>query len=568
MFPPSFEPDTRRTVTTDRGAVAHVAHVAHGEVLRRQFIEVRDGVWTFVGNGLSNQSFLAGPEGIVAIDTGESIEEMAAALRELRRVTDAPIAAVLYTHFHYVEGTEAIFTEANHLDPLPIYGHPRLKENRRRIAGEIAPAYARGVVEQFGLFMPSEGEDALVNDGLGLYFSNPAHAPFTPGHRPVTVELRDRQHLTLAGLEAEIDFAPSDADDSITVWFPELGVAVHNLIWPTLFNIYAIRGEEYRDPRVLIAGIDRLRAHRATFLLGTHGPPLVGADENAERCERSRDALQFLWDQTVRGINAGSTADELAAEVRLPELYQVDYLTSERYGIVEHHVRQIHNGLRGFFDGEESHLLPLPPLERHDRLIEGFGGKDAVRAAARAALEGDDLRWGTELATWLVRSSDAELEDRLLLSSCLRTIAQRTASANLRNWCIARARHLDGTTPLDRLYRHRFTARSLEGRSATEVLSTLRVLVDPDAAADRSIHLVFVVDGERVGLHLRRGIAAVTDGHAADVEVTMPREVLEALLCGTTTASQLPGTAEVGIAGDPHLLAEAMACFDLEAWKR
>ena len=43
--------------------------------------------------------------------------------------------------------------------------------------------------------------------------------------------------------------APSDADDSITIWFPELGVCVNNIVWPALFNIYAIRGEEYRDPQ-------------------------------------------------------------------------------------------------------------------------------------------------------------------------------------------------------------------------------------------------------------------------------------------------------------------------------
>ena len=40
--------------------------------------------------------------------------------------------------------------------------------------------------------------------------------------------------------------APSDADDSITIWFPDLGVCVNNLAWPALFNVFAIRGEEYR----------------------------------------------------------------------------------------------------------------------------------------------------------------------------------------------------------------------------------------------------------------------------------------------------------------------------------
>ena len=82
--PRSFEPDDRRTVTDARGQRAHAAHVAQSERLARQLYEVGGDAWTLVGNGLSNQSFVRGPEGIIAIDTGESIEEMRAAIAELR----------------------------------------------------------------------------------------------------------------------------------------------------------------------------------------------------------------------------------------------------------------------------------------------------------------------------------------------------------------------------------------------------------------------------------------------------------------------------------------------------
>jgi len=107
---------------------------------------VCEGVWTFVGNGLSNQTFVQGPEGIIAIDTGECVEEMKAALAELRSHTDIPIVAVLYTHFHYVAGTSAIDSPLG--AALPIYGHERIVGNIARAAGEIGPAYARGLVQQ------------------------------------------------------------------------------------------------------------------------------------------------------------------------------------------------------------------------------------------------------------------------------------------------------------------------------------------------------------------------------------------------------------------------------------
>ena len=95
-----------------------------------------------MGNGLSNQTFIDAPEGIIAFDTGESVQEMALALAELRTRTDRPIAAVVYTHFHYVEGTQAVLDEGNHAVPLPIFGHRRIALNKARTSGEIGPRTA------------------------------------------------------------------------------------------------------------------------------------------------------------------------------------------------------------------------------------------------------------------------------------------------------------------------------------------------------------------------------------------------------------------------------------------
>ena len=77
----SFDTTDTNVVTTAGGQRVHAGHAAQSEVLTAGFTEVRKGVWNFVGNGLSNQSFIEAPEGIIAIDTGESIEEMREALR-------------------------------------------------------------------------------------------------------------------------------------------------------------------------------------------------------------------------------------------------------------------------------------------------------------------------------------------------------------------------------------------------------------------------------------------------------------------------------------------------------
>ena len=554
----SFEPNGKRTVVAPNGARVHADHLAQSDVLRRNFYEVRHGAWCFVGNGLSNQTFIDAPDGIIAFDTGESVQEMALALKELRTRTSRPIAAVVYTHFHYVEGTQAVLEEGNHVKPLPIYGHRRISENKARTSGEIAPAYGRGLVEQFAIVMPTDGADGLVNVGLGFSYRNPAHALATPGFLPVTNPLPDHGEVTIAGERVQVRFSPSDSDDSINFFFPNLQTCVHNTVWPVLFNVFAIRGEEYRDPRVLIPGIDNIIAWEPDHLIATHGPPLSGRERIRETSERYRDSIQFLWDQTVRAINKGWTMDEVAAKVSLPALYDQDHFTSERYGVGEHHVRQIYAGLRGWFDGEESKLFPEWPQERFAKLIAGFGGRDEVAKQASAAFDAHDVRWGVELATWLARSADATTADKELLARGLRLIAERTPAANIRNWAITRARHLDGQTPMDRFMKHSFGARTTAHASAVDLIHTLRVLLDPARAEGLRAHVRFVVDGESAGLLLRNCVAVPTDGTGASVEVAMTR----ATLVGILSTKQPWSTADVAVTGDSSVVDAFRKCFD------
>lgn len=546
----SFDTTDVNVVTTLGGQRVHAGHAHQSEVLVAGFNEVRKGVWNFIGNGLSNQSFIEAPEGIIAIDTGESIEEMREALRRLREMTDAPIAAVIYTHFHYVEGTKAILQEGNHVTPLPIYAHEKVKGNKARTLGEISPAYARGLVEQFAIVMPTEGPDATVNVGLGYFYKNPNHAPYTPGYIDATHLLGARDSLTIAGLKVEAVHSPSDSDDSVNFYFPEIGTCIHNSVWPVLFNVFAIRGEEYRDPRVLIPGIDNIIKWAPEYLVATHGPALKGKDNIREKATRYRDSIQFMWDQTVRGINKGWTTDQIASRITLPSLYDVDYLTSERYGVTEHHVRQIFMGIRGWFDGDESKLFPAEPTERYGKLIAGFGGRAEVAAQCEKALAADDIRWATELGTWLVRSEGATQDERNLLAKCLRVMAERTPAANIRNWCITRARHLDGSFSMDRFMVHNFNPKFLAESAATGIVHTLRVIMDPDKIEGMNHHIAFTVGDETCGLHIRNSVAVPTDGWGAQSLVTMSRDVFMTVVSGRRQWSEAFAAGDIKVSGD------------------
>ena len=499
------------------GQRAHPLTIEHSDRLVEKLYKVGDKAWSLVGNGLSNQSFVEGPEGLIVIDTGECNEEMAAALAAVRKETNAPIAACIYTHFHYVGGTEALLAEHS---ALPIWGHASIQANLERFSGEIAPRVTRGLVHQFAIAMPDEGPDGVVNVGLGNFFRNPKHAPFTNGYLPAQHTFDAPMKTRIAGLAVEFYPAPSDATDSTTIWFPQLKLAINNLLWPALFNVFAIRGEEYRDPRVLLRGLDELKALGADHLIGAHGPPMSGAAEIYQCTLNYRDSIQFMWDQTVRCANRGLTLNETIAAIKLPDHFKDHYTTRQLYGLVEHHVRQIYSGLFGWFDEDEANLFPVPGAERLQKLIAGFGGVTTVRRAVDQALNEEDFRWAIELASWLVRREINEhgrtdagaAEDRLRLATALRSVAYTTTSANVRNWCITRALELDGSTNLQRFRTHRFQKRELARRPAAESLGLLRVLLVPERAVGlyQTLKLSFT-DGGVAALTIRHGVAVPED---------------------------------------------------------
>lgn len=556
--------DDSMTATDLEGQVAHRSLIDHSSRLSRKLHRVTDGVWCLVGNGLSNQTFITAPDGIIAIDTGESIEEMRDALIELRTVSDAPVVAVIYTHFHYVSGTQVI------LDTEPvdvIWGHERIESNLRRSATEIAPTYGRGLVEQFAMQLPATGPDGNVNVGLGRAYRMPEHAPFTGGHVPATRTFSEATSIEVAGLTIEVTPAPSDADDSVTLWIPSLNVAVHNIMWPALFNVFAIRGEEYRDPRSLLTGLDHLHSLGAEHLIATHGPPLSGSEEIDRRLLAYRDSIQFLWDQTVRWTNRGATSAELAHRVQLPPAFGDDWLTQQHYGIAEHHARQIRTGLFGFFDGDPANLLPLDTKDHAAHLIEAMGGQDAVRQRCREAIA-DDTRWALYLAAQLAHHDDSTEEDCGLLAAALRTAARRTPSANVRNWCITKALDVEGTIDMSRHRTHRLGRRQVAGWDLATSAGVLRVMVEPEKMEGIDCHVVLHVDQEICGLHFRNHILCPTNGVAAPHTITCSRSTWDALLTGSTTLTEALDGGEVTITGDSNAVRSAFGALDHSAFSR
>ena len=60
QIPQSFSPGD--TATGPEGQLAHPLTIEHTKRLERKLYAIGDRAWCMVGNGLSNQSFVEGPE--------------------------------------------------------------------------------------------------------------------------------------------------------------------------------------------------------------------------------------------------------------------------------------------------------------------------------------------------------------------------------------------------------------------------------------------------------------------------------------------------------------------------
>ena len=341
---------------------------------------------------------------------------------------------------------------------------------------------------------------------------------------------------------------------------------MNNTVWPVLFNVFAIRGEEYRDPRILVKGVEKILALNPEHLVGVHGPPISGREEIQDRVTKYRDSIQFLWDQAVRSMNKGMFSADIGQAVELPAWCDDDYLTSEFYGVAEHHMRQIRTGLFGFFDGNEANLFPLTTPERSERLIEGFGGRENVEQQLRGAIEKDDIRWALELGSWLVHSPGATPEDKKLLATALRTIAQRTTSANIRSWCITRALILDGSFDFSRFNDHRFSYKMIIEAPHEMYVALLRVTLDPDLVENENFHIGWDFGGAKtVGLHIRNSVAFVSDGKNVDATLQMGIETWAEILTGKVEFAQAVESGKITIVGDKSKVIKTLNAFEIGA---
>ena len=502
---------------------------AHTEEFKQEVIEVTDGVYVAVGFGLANSILLEGDDGVIIVDTMESVEAAAPVKAEFNKITSKPVKAIIYTHNHadHIFGAKT-FAGADNPD---VYSHESTIYYINRILNVIRPTIYKRSMRQFGCFLPEGG---LVNAGIGPCLV--VDETTTPALIfPNKTFSGDSMNLEIAGIKLELIHAPGETNDQIIVWLPEKKVLLPGDNYYKSFpNLYAIRGTAYRDVTKWVQSLDKMRVLKPEYLVPSHTRPLTGADKIYEIITNYRDAIQFVHDQTVRGMNQGLTPDELVEQVKLPpHLARLPYL-HEYYGTVEWSVRSIFDGYLGWFSGNPTDLFPLSLRERADRFAHLAGGEKPLLEHARKAAEAGDHQWTLELTDHLLLLNPDLEESRELRASALNALGEQQIAATSRNYYLTQALELQNKLEITEMaVRHTDVVHSIP---LAAIFNAMTVRLDPQKSADTDIvaGFRFPDTDEAFTVHVRRGVAEVQPRFPdnPDISVTVDSLVWKEIAAG------------------------------------
>ena len=543
----------------------------HSRRMAQRIYRVAERVYCAVGYAIANIIFVVGDDGIVVVDATEAVSAAKRIYEDFcaidPRHAELPVKAVVYTHNHtdHTGGVRAFVDEAAlEAGRVEIIAHRTLMDTVINNANLVAPILATRSAYSFGTLLPP-GATGKVNAGIGPVLVAEPASFFAP-----TRVFDDALDIVLAGVRFQFRYAPSEADDEIVMWLPELGVLLSAEViqGECLANVHTLRGTRYRDPVRWYQTIDMMRGFGAAHMVPAHGRPVSGAAAVADVLTVYRDAIQFIHDQTIRHMNFGMTPDELAEAIPAlpPHLARHAWL-GEYYGTVKHSVRQVYSGQLGWFDGDPASLDPLPRAERARRTVEMMGGADTVRAAARLALGDSDWRWAAELATLLVRLDLDDVDARSIKAEALRELGYRTENTNWRNWYLSAARELEHAYE-DLPFAGSASLAStdvLRAQPLRNVFQRFSVCIDPARCADLHATLVFRITDrdETYALELRRGVLQIHEREpsAVDLQIALNTATLYGLL--RDIAGQLPASLESGaIALERGTLKQLSVFFD------
>jgi alkyl sulfatase BDS1-like metallo-beta-lactamase superfamily hydrolase len=389
--------------------------------------------------------------------------------------------------------------------------------------------------------------------------------------RPTDLIMATGDKRTIDGLEFQFQMAPnSEAPAEMHFFVPRyrlLNLAencTHNF-----HNLLPFRGADVRDALAwskYLGEALQMWGGKADAMCGQHHWPVWGADRIDTMIRQQRDLYKFAHDQTIRLMNHGLTATEIAETIKLPASLDGAWHARGYYGHIRHNVKAIYQKYLGWYDANPVHLDPLPPVESGKKYVEYMGGADAILARAAKDFEKGEFRFVAQAVSHLVFAEPDNQAARARLADSFEQLGYAAESATWRNAYLFGAQELRQGMP-KAAPRPPMPRETLAALRTEQLWDVLGVRLNGPNAEGKHIVLnwrftdtneTFVLTLENCALTFIAGAQAAT----ADAGFTLARGVLDEVIAKQTTFPEAVTSGKIEFAGDPTRLGELMALMD------
>ena len=559
---------TVQSYASSRSGKAGSIHQNKPKPTEPRIHKVNDEIYVAVGYALGNSIMLIGDEGVVIIDTTESLSQAKIIAKEFRKITDKPVKGIIYSHNHadHVMGTEAFIEHQNDTGDLQIWAHHSFLDNYFQSRVRIGTAHTVRGYYQFGVYLPGPGTGLKLNPDDPLILK--------PPNRLLKA---DKERITLAGMNLDLIYVPGETDDTICVYWPKhealLGTDNFYMAFP---NLYAIRGTSFRSLKQWYESLDKMRALTPQYFVMSHNVPIVGKAFISEQMSTYRDAVQLVHDQTVRFINQNMHPDEIAARIKLPKQVKENPYLQEIYGTVKWSSKGLFSGYMGWFSGDINELDPLLPREKASRIVDLAGGINKILQDASKALIQGDSKWALYLADAAHKTYPENVKAKKLKAKALIDMSKLQTSFNGYNYYQTAALVTLGKVTVKVSSKNQNEViDTLTARQLFDLLS-LKFMAEKEkcSSMDKFVKFVFPDINQEIKFHVRNGILDMSNmdlphyqtkpgKDGANLTVTVDSLVWKSLVKGEWRNS-IKGEWRTRIKAEPSLgdLISFMSCFE------
>lgn len=509
----------------------------HARLLNKAgLFAVTNNVYQVRGFDLANFTFIRGDSGWIFIDTGSTPATARAAYELISEELGAlPIKAIIYTHCHadHFGGTTGLVSQADvDAGTVEVIAPQGFMENTVQEWLVTGNAMLRRAQYQGGPAL-ARNATGYVSFGLGNRIPHGSWSLVAPR---LEIDQPISKH-NIDGVELVFQLTPgTEAPAEMNIFIPKYGVLdMAENASPMMHQIYTLRGAEVRDAAFWAEQLGKsidLFGDQTKVMISSHGWPRFGHTAVISYLEKHRDLYKFLHDQTIRLINQGMNAEEIASHIELPKSLVSEWYNQGYYGSVIHNVRGVYQRYMGWYDSNPVHLAAIDPVVEATQYVKAMGGRERVMEQAQAVAVGNPA-WSAVLYNKLVMSDANDQQARNQLAKVYEGLAYTQENALWRNEYLTAALELRNGIP--KLKLGSLTDSSILATLPSESLfDLLSVRLDPTKVKGNNaeIDLVFTDLNEHFRISVNNDVmwyrpqSTEPAGKKADAVVRGPRSAI------------------------------------------